>query len=67
MNVVRVTSKASDQPAHLLNIIWSFLAQKDAAQTRLSLHLALSHVVGNHMSRLKYRSSRKKVCPVQRI
>ena len=67
MNVLCVTSKASDQPAHLLNLIWSLLAKKDAAQTRLSLHLSLSHIVGNDMSQLKYRSSRKEVCPVPRL
>ena len=29
-------------------------ALKDAAEARLSLHLTKCHIVGNHMSRLKY-------------
>ena len=32
----------------------SFLASLKAAQARLSLHLPKCHIVGNHMSRLKY-------------
>ena len=36
------------------NIIWSFLSKKEAARARLSLHLSKYHIVGNHMSRLKY-------------
>ena len=30
-----------------------FLSLKEAAKTRLSLHLSKYHTVGNHMSRLK--------------
>ena len=73
-NMVCVTRKASDQPAHKrslirafasglnilrvfsywVNIICSFLAQKGAAQPRLSLHLLKYHIVGNHMTWLNY-------------
>ena len=31
-----------------------FLSLKEAVQARLSLHLSKCHIVGNHMSRLKY-------------
>ena len=34
------------------NSTWSFLAEKEAAQASLSLHLSKCHIVGNHMSRL---------------
>ena len=37
-----------------LNTIWSFLAEQEAAQARLSLHLSKYHIAGNHMSRLKW-------------
>ena len=37
-----------------LNIIWTFYAWKEAAQAGLSLHLSKCHIVGNHMSWLKY-------------
>ena len=36
-----------------LNIVWSLLAKKGAAQACPSLHLSKCHIVGNHMSRLK--------------
>ena len=63
-NVVHVTIKPSDQPAHMcslirafasrLNIRLEYLSWKDSAQAGLSLHLLRCHIVGNHMSRLKY-------------
>ena len=31
-----------------------FLSSKGAAHARLSLHLSKCHIVGNHMSRLKF-------------
>ena len=31
-----------------------FLSLKEAAQARMSLHLSKCHIVGNHMSWLKY-------------
>ena len=31
-----------------------FLSLKEAAEARLSLHLSKWHIIGNHMSRLKY-------------
>ena len=36
------------------NIIWSFWALKEATKACMSLHLSKYHIVGNHMSRLKY-------------
>ena len=38
--------------SYWLNIIWSFKAYEETAQTRLSLHLSKCHIVGNHMSML---------------
>ena len=32
-----------------------FLAQQKAALARLSLHMSKSHIVGNHMLRVKYQ------------
>ena len=32
-----------------------FLSLKEAAEARVSLHLSKCHIVGNHMSRLKFR------------
>ena len=40
--------------SYWLDIIWSFLALKEAAQARLSQHLSKYRIVGNHMSRLIY-------------
>ena len=40
--------------SYWLNTIWSFLAENEAAEARLSLHLSKYHIVGNHMSRLNY-------------
>ena len=43
------------------NIIYSFLALKEAAQACLSLHLSKCHIVGKHMSWLIYILSLDKV------
>ena len=40
--------------SYWLNTVWSFQAEKEAAEARLSLHLSKFHIVGNHMSRLKF-------------
>ena len=34
--------------------IWCFYGWKEAAQAHLSLHLSKCHIVGNHMSQLKF-------------
>ena len=43
LNILRVLS-------YCLNIIWSFLVSKDAAQARFSLQLSKCHIVGNHVT-----------------
>ena len=81
-NLVCVTSKGSNQPAHTRRLIRAFagrlniltvklltepqlrfLSLKEAAQTRLNLHLSRYHIVGNHVSRLifPFVSSREKL------
>ena len=45
LNVIGVLS-------YWLNIIWSCLAQKEAAQARPRLHLSKCHIVGNHILQL---------------
>ena len=41
--------------SYWLNKIWSFLAEKEAAEARPSQHMSKCHVVGNHMPWLNYR------------
>ena len=41
------------------NLEW--LSLKEAAQARLSLHLSICHIVGNHMRRLNYSYAQKTI------
>ena len=62
-NVVCVTSKASDQPAHTRSLIRAFASRLNILSLKggctgasLSLHFSKCHIVGNHMSRLMFYS-----------